>query len=199
MIGRLLIQPWPGVGRRRTTLAYTRLRARRSKRAARSARAPHAPAVNTNDTAMIFDQPPAELPVATLRPRERKARLWLAVRGWLAPPWRWFRPRAIPVAVAFAGLLGLYAVANHFSELTQRWPDPPDARAASAAPPQRASAKARVAQVKVATGPAGASVLVGGKPMRVTVENHGGSPKQIALTPGVYQVKLEPAPVPPLR
>jgi hypothetical protein len=127
---------------------------------------------------MIFDQPPAELPVATLRPRERKARLWLDLRGWLASKWRWFRPRAIPVAAAFAGLLGLYAVANHFSELTQRWPDTSDAGPSCKAT-QRSPLHVRASRVKVE---------------RLTVEDHGGAAKQIAITPGVYQVKLEPAP-----
>jgi hypothetical protein len=142
---------------------------------------------------MIFDQPPAELPVATLRPRELETRLWLDLRGWLASKWRWFRPRAIPVAVAFAGLLGLYGAASYFGDLTQRWPDVSDVGPSCAAP-QRSLLNVRATRVKVETRPAGAGTFVDGKPLqRLTVENHGGAAKQIAVPPGVYQVKLEPA------
>jgi hypothetical protein len=73
---------------------------------------------------MIFDQPPAELPVATLRPRETGAQLLLDVRGWLVSKWRWLRPRSIPVAVAFAGMLGVLASASYLRELAHQPPPP---------------------------------------------------------------------------
>lgn len=72
---------------------------------------------------MIFDQPPAELPVATLRSRDPGFRLLLDVRRWLVSRWRWLRPRAIPVTVAFAGMLGVLASARYLRELAHRTPD----------------------------------------------------------------------------
>jgi hypothetical protein len=117
-IGQLPVAPRPTTVRRRT-LPYTIRRPRRGS-AARSSRAPVEPAVNNVD--MLFDQPPAELPVATLRPRESGAQLLLDVRGWLAARWRWLRPRAIPVAVAFAGMLGVLASARYLRELAHQPP-----------------------------------------------------------------------------
>jgi hypothetical protein len=72
---------------------------------------------------MIFDQPPAELPVATLRPRDSGAQLVLDARGWLATRWQWLRPRAIPVAVAFAGMLCVLVSASYLRDLAHRPPE----------------------------------------------------------------------------
>lgn len=112
-IGQLPSMPRP-LGARRRTMAYTGRRLHR-RRGPRSARAPGPDAVNT--AAMIFDQPPAELPVATLRPRDSAAQLALDARGWLAARWQWLRPRAIPVVVAFAGMVGVIASASYLREL----------------------------------------------------------------------------------
>lgn len=76
-----------------------------------------------NNGDMIFDQPPAELPVATLRPQETGARLLLDVRGWLASKWRWLRPRSIPVAVAFVGMLAVLTSASYLRELATQPPE----------------------------------------------------------------------------
>jgi hypothetical protein len=152
-------------GPRRRTLAYTCRRPRR-RRAGRSARAPGAVAVNTE--AMIFDQPPAELPVATLRPRDGGARFLLDVRGWLAARWRWLRPRAIPVAVAFAGMLGVLASASYLRELAHRPPEPSEP---SAAPVITArTAEAPVARALPATRPVVTIVTRNGQPVSVKVE-----------------------------
>lgn len=118
-IGQLPVAPRPTAARRRT-LPYTIRRPRRGA-AVRSSRAPAEPAVNNGG--MLFDQPPAELPVATLRPRETGTQLLLDVRGWLAARWRWLRPRSIPVAVAVAGMLGVLASARYLPELAQQPPE----------------------------------------------------------------------------
>lgn len=118
-IGELPIAPRP-TPRQRRRVSYMSRRTRRGA-GARSTRAPAGPADNTVD--MIFDQPPADLPVATLRPRETGAQLLLDVRGWLLSKWRWLRPRSIPVAVAFAGMLGVLASANYLRELAHRPPE----------------------------------------------------------------------------
>jgi hypothetical protein len=76
---------------------------------------------------MIFDQPPAELPVATLRPRDTAAQLLLDLRGWLDSKWRWLKPRSIPVAVAFAGMLAVLASAAYLRDLAHRLPEQPPA------------------------------------------------------------------------
>ena len=120
-IGQLPTAPRPVSGRRRT-LAYTGRRSRR-RGGAGSARAPRAAAVN--NAAMIFDQPPAELPVATLRPRDSGAQLLLDARGWLAARWQWLRPRAIPVAVAFVGMLGVLVSASYLRDPAHRPPEQP--------------------------------------------------------------------------
>jgi hypothetical protein len=72
---------------------------------------------------MIFDQPPAELPVATLRPRETGEQLLLDARRWLAARWRWLKPRWIPVAAAFAGMLAVLASAAYLRDLAHQPPE----------------------------------------------------------------------------
>jgi hypothetical protein len=107
--------------RRRSPLLPTAQTLGRRRGAAGSARAPCAPA--SDNDAMIFDQPPAELPVATLRPHDAGAQLLLDVRGWLASRWQWLKPRAIPVAVAFAGMLAVLASAHYLRELAHQAPE----------------------------------------------------------------------------
>jgi hypothetical protein len=55
---------------------------------------------------MLFDGPPSELPIATLRPsvhgRRRRLVVELAYHG--ARGVAWLRPRAVPLLVAFASL-----------------------------------------------------------------------------------------------
>jgi hypothetical protein len=90
------------------TLAYTRIRRRRTKpRAPRKAgdgRLAH------DDQTVIFQSGPVEFPIATLRPRDpgahARALIGELVR-WFAAKWAWLRPRTVPVMVA---ALGLYAV-----------------------------------------------------------------------------------------
>ena len=72
---------------------------------------------------MIFDHPPAELPVATLRPRELGPQLLLDAREWVAAKWAWLRPRSIPVAVAFAGMLGVLASASYLRDFARQTPE----------------------------------------------------------------------------
>lgn len=72
---------------------------------------------------MIFDRPPAELPVATLRPRAPRARFAAAVSGWVAARWTWFRPRAIPCVVALAGMLALLGSAEYLRSFADHIPE----------------------------------------------------------------------------
>lgn len=182
MIGRPLIPPWPTA--RRRTLPYMSLRMRR-RRTTRSPRAPRAPSVNNGET-MIFDQPPAELPVATLRTRALETRLWLEVRGWLASKWRWLRPRSIPVAAAFAGMLGVLASASYLRELAHRQPEQLSVHVRAMAPRPADHA----GRIKIETRPSGAGMFLDGKPW-LLVANHGGEPKLIKLEPGIYKVELQ--------
>jgi len=147
MIGQLPSVPRP-LGARRRTLAYTGRRSRR-RTGAGSGRAPRAPAVN--NAPMIFDQPPAELPAATLRPRDWGGQILLDARRWLAARWRWLRPRWIPVLVAFAGMLAVLASARYLGDLASQPPEqlPPPVLTVSRPggarriPPRPAAARAR--------------------------------------------------------
>lgn len=65
---------------------------------------------------MIFDHA-AELPVATVR-RARGSHVELVasdLRRWFAARWQWFRPRTIPMVIAFVGMLGVLQAVDHLS------------------------------------------------------------------------------------
>lgn len=107
------------IGFRRTP-PYTIRRVRnRSSRAAKVAAPP--PAVNHED--MLFDQPPAELPAATVVSRESRTQLAADARAWASARWRWFRPRTIPLIVAFAGALAVMGSANYLRNYARRAPE----------------------------------------------------------------------------
>ncbi|MDQ3296396.1 MAG: hypothetical protein M3619_07425 [Myxococcota bacterium] len=108
------------VGARRRTLPYTARRPRRISKM-RAKVAASGSAVNHED--MIFDQPPAELPVATLVPREPSVRLAVDLRAWLVARWRWFRPRTVPMIVAFAGMLAVMGAANYLRNFARQAPE----------------------------------------------------------------------------
>ncbi len=65
---------------------------------------------------MLFDRK-AELPVATVR----RAPSWgidvvaSDLKRWLAARWQWFKPRTIPVTVAFIGMLGVLQAVSYLS------------------------------------------------------------------------------------
>ena len=130
---------------------------------------------------MIFDQPPAKLPIATLRTRDSSAQLSIDVRNWFAARWRWFRPRTIPLLVAFAGMLVVLGSASYLRNFV---PDPPEqltvrplqVHIASNEPTTTAT---RPGILHVETGPAAA----------VTILYPAGD-KPIAITPGVYRIHL---------
>lgn len=105
---------------RRRTLPYS---SRRRSRAISSRSKAAAPAVLVNDEVMIFDQPPAELPVATMVPKDRATRLAADLRAWFAARWYWFRPRAIPMVVAFVGMLAVIGAATWLRNYARRAPD----------------------------------------------------------------------------
>jgi hypothetical protein len=65
---------------------------------------------------VLFDGPPAELPIATLRSTISAApfrRLRGALDRDLARRWAWLRPRAVPLIVAFAGMLATLAAVKY--------------------------------------------------------------------------------------
>lgn len=65
---------------------------------------------------MLFDGPPAELPIATLRSTvspERRRVLLGKVDRWLSQRWAWLRPRAVPLIVAFACMLATLAAVKY--------------------------------------------------------------------------------------
>jgi hypothetical protein len=105
-------------GLRRPTLAYTRLARRRSIRGRARTKTSTAPAAAVNTEIVLFDHGPAEFPVATVRPREARARviaLLADLQHWLAARWAWFRPRTVPCAVAALGMFAVMASADYLA------------------------------------------------------------------------------------
>lgn len=101
-------------GLRRPPLAYTRLRRRSRTRSNREA--PSTTSVNTE--IVLFDRGPCEFPVATVRPRSAHARaiaLVGALQAWLVAQWKFLRPRAVPCAVAGAGMLAVLAFSDYLT------------------------------------------------------------------------------------
>ncbi|MBA3453892.1 MAG: hypothetical protein H0T42_12425 [Deltaproteobacteria bacterium] len=66
---------------------------------------------------MLFDHK-GELPVATVRraPGSQVDLVASDLRRWLAARWQWFKPRTIPVAVAFVGMLGVLQAVSYLSQ-----------------------------------------------------------------------------------
>jgi hypothetical protein len=63
----------------------------------------------------------APLPMATLRasgwqPRRAVPR---HLQSWLVTRWAWFRPRAVPLIVALAGMIALLAATKYLSALAR--------------------------------------------------------------------------------
>ena len=100
---------------KRPTLAYTRLKRRRaSPRSQNQARS----AETVNTESMLFDSRPAELPVATVRsgePRARSAAVIAGLQRWLLARWQWFKPRTVPVAVAALGMFAMIEAAEYLA------------------------------------------------------------------------------------
>jgi hypothetical protein len=72
---------------------------------------------------MIFDQPPRELPVATVVSRDSRLQLAADLRTWFAARWRWFKPRTVPLIVAFLGMLAVIGSANWLRNYARREPE----------------------------------------------------------------------------
>ena len=107
---RPLVRP----SRRRRTLAYTPMR-RRSRRASNARAARTEPA---HTEIVLFDQRPAEFPVATVVPRGMRRRALVlagALRRWLGARWDWFRPRTVPVIAAGFGMLFVLALSDYLA------------------------------------------------------------------------------------
>ena len=110
---------WRARGLRRPTLAYTRMRKRSiSPRAKRATKISSAETSAVNTEIVLFDHGPAEFPVATLRPRELRARAIALVNDlqqWFGARWQWFKPRSVPCAVAGLGMLAVIASADYLA------------------------------------------------------------------------------------
>jgi hypothetical protein len=71
-----------------------------------------------HDPTVMFDVEPSELPVATIVPKRNKlANAMVALEGWLAGRLSWLRPRVIPVAVAFIGMMLVLGSMKHLARI----------------------------------------------------------------------------------
>ena len=122
----------------RRTLPYTRGRRRRTPKPARRP-------ITVDTEPMLFDQV-GELPVATVRraPGSRVELLASDFARWVTARWRWFKPRTIPMTVAFLGMLAVIHAVHYLSH-------PP-----AASPPS--------ASIRIDHRTAGAMIFVDGKP-----------------------------------
>lgn len=97
---------------KKRTLAYTRIRRRRTKKPS----APRSSRTAYDDQTVIFQSGPVEFPVATLRPHDPGSHV-RALSGelarWLTAKWAWLRPRTVPVMVAALGLLAVLESADY--------------------------------------------------------------------------------------
>lgn len=153
---------------RKRTLSYRRVIRRRSRRNI----APPAAPVNHGD--MIFDQPPAKLPVATLMSKSRSTQLATGVYAWLAARWRWFRPRTVPMIAAFVGLFAVVGFANYLKNYGRD--DSPPERLTPATPTERVAEETPpIGRILIKQGPDGADIYIDGKRLE--------SPPQIDLKP----------------
>jgi hypothetical protein len=85
----------------------------------------------------LFADRKAKLPVATLLPRRtdgRPAVITGALHRWVAHRWMWVKPRAIPLFVAFMGLLGVLDARHYLLQLA-RGPVPIEEQAGVATVP----------------------------------------------------------------
>jgi hypothetical protein len=106
--------------RKRRTLPYTR---RRLVRAISPRPKAAATPGMVNDEVMLFDQPPAELPVATMLPKDRGTQFATELRAWFAARWQWFKPRTIPMIVAFVGMLAVIGAATYLRNFARQAPE----------------------------------------------------------------------------
>jgi hypothetical protein len=104
----------PGVGLKKRTLPYTRLRRRSRPRSNKQ----ELSGKTVNTEIVLFDHGPAEFPVATAMPREPRGQaiaLVAAFQKWLLERWTWLRPRTIPCVVAALGMVAVIASARYLA------------------------------------------------------------------------------------
>jgi hypothetical protein len=80
------------------------------------------PAPVRDELAGPFADRKAKLPVATLLPRRtdgRPAVITGALQRWIEQRWMWVRPRAIPLFVAFMGLVGVLNARRYLISLAR--------------------------------------------------------------------------------
>jgi hypothetical protein len=187
---RLAWLPTRPPSQRRHTLPYTGRRRVRRKAIARGAAAgpredaaPRPARVNNED--MLFDQPPGELPRATLRPREPRARLTAlggALQRWLAERWTWFRPRTVPVMVAFAGMLAVLASVDYLRSFAH---EAPERLTVAPDPPSVASIEVDV------DVPRATEIHIDGKPWVIVTGDR--APRDLAVPPSQCKVTIVPS------
>lgn len=115
MIGIGWLPQYRTRGLRKSPLAFRRVRRRRSQPRARN----QAPRAQPGCTELVlFDHGPTEFPVATIRPREPRARMIAlvgALQRWLVARWQWLRPRTVPCAVAALGMFAMIESADYLT------------------------------------------------------------------------------------
>lgn len=84
------------------------------------------------------------LPTATVL---RAPTMSNALLGWLVARWAWFKPRSIPFAVAFVGMIAILAATNALTEMAHH--EEPAAPIAT-----------KYQTIKIVNGPAGAQVQI---------------------------------------
>jgi hypothetical protein len=107
---------------------------------------------------MLFDGPPSELPIATLRPSVLGRRTILVDLGaWLAHRRAWLRPRAVPLLAALVGLFATLGAVKAIGLWSHR---EPLQLAVHAIRLDRAPPHAWHAQLTVQRGPAPVRILL---------------------------------------
>ncbi len=117
MIGIGWLPQYRTRGLRKSPLAFRRVRRRRSPPRVREP-VPRAQAVTTD--LVLFDRGGAEFPIATMRPREPRARAIAivgALQRWLVARWQWLRPRTVPCAVAGLGMFAMIEAADYLTHV----------------------------------------------------------------------------------
>jgi hypothetical protein len=142
---------------------------------------------------LILDPPPAARPVATLRPRDPGARLVVDMRRCFMSWWGWLRPRANPVTVAFAGLLGVLAATCYLRELAHR---PPEHLPAAVLATSTSHAGDAMGRIRVVAIPGGGTAVARPR-TAATITSPRNEVVVLKIEPGVYRIQIEhvaPAP-----
>jgi hypothetical protein len=115
------------------------------------------------------------------------------MRRWIMSRWRWLRPRAIPVTVAFAGMLGVLAATSYLRELAHR---PPEHLPAAVLATSTSHAGDAMGRIRVVAIPGGGTAVA--RPLTAaTITSPRNEVVVLKIEPGVYRIQIEhvaPAP-----